>query len=407
MRFTGFLKQFLACLVVVAIAFAFWVRLDPNARDVLNENGLDVLAALAPEAADEASARGQGGGAGGPGRRGGFGNPLVTVAEVAEAAMDRQFTTIGTGLSLRSVTLRPNEAGQVESIAATSGATVEAGDLIVQLQDDAQGLAVERAQLAVDQAREKVERYARLSNRGTISNVETDDAESDLATAEVTLREAQFALSQRRIDAPIGGTVGIVEVDLGEMLTTSTDIVRIEDYSSLLVTFYVPERLAAVMAIGADFTASTEAVPGATFDGAITSIDNRLDEASRTLRVRGEIPNENNVLRPGMSFQIQFELEGSRYLAVPPLAVQWSNDGAYVWTLGEDGTVAKTAISVIQRNADLVLVESAELSAGAVVVEEGVASLREGGGVRIAETSAAGESTASIRSAGDNGREER
>ncbi|MCP1200429.1 efflux RND transporter periplasmic adaptor subunit [Notoacmeibacter sp. MSK16QG-6] len=408
MRFISFLKQFLACLIVAAIAFAFWVWLDPNARNVLNENGLGALAVLAPEAAEEASAMGQDGGSGrgGRGRRGGgFGNPLVTVAEVSEATMDRRFETIGTGLSLQSVTLRPNEAGQIKSIAVKSGDRVETGDLIVQLQDEAQVLAVERAQLSVDLAREKVERYARLSDRGTISSVETDQARSDLATAEVALREAQFALSQRRIEAPIGGTVGIVEVDPGEMLTTSTDIVRIEDYSSLLVTFYVPERLAAVISADSAFKAQTEAVPGATFEGEINSIDNRLEEASRTLRVRGEIPNTEGLLRPGMSFQIQFELEGNRQLAVPPLAIQWNNDGAYVWTLGEDETVAKTPISVIQRNTDLVLVEGENLSAGMVVIEEGVESVREGGGVQIANAGAKAGSTASIRSTGGKGRQ--
>lgn len=400
LRTITFIKQLLACLVVVAIAFAFWVRFDPNARSLLNENGLGALAFLSPEAADQASGAGRPGG--GP-PWGGFGDPLVTVAEVTEATVDRRFSTIGTGLSLNAVTLRPNEAGQVQSIAVTSGSTVKAGDLIVQLQDDAEKLAVERAQLAADQAREKVERYDRLSNRGTVSSVEADQARSDLATAEVSLREARFSLTQKRIEAPIAGVVGIVEVDRGERVTTSTNMARIEDYSSLLVTFYVPQRLAAAIAMGATFTAITEAVPGVTFDGTITSIDNRLEEASRTLRVRGTVPNDNDVLRPGMSFQIRFELEGTRRLAVPPLAVQWSNDGAYVWSLGQDGTVAKTPISVIQRNSDLVLVSGEGLSAGMQVVEEGVASLREGGGVRIAETGANAGSTASIPTTSGDG----
>ncbi|RLQ88391.1 efflux RND transporter periplasmic adaptor subunit [Notoacmeibacter ruber] len=383
----------MACLLVVVVASAIWLRLDPNAGSVLNDTGLSALTFLTPETEQEGAA---GGPRGGGRRMGGFGAaPLVTVAEVGEASMDKRFSTIGTGLSLRSVTLRPNEAGQVESIEVETGDKVQAGDLIIQLQDDAEVLAVERAQLAVDQAREKVERYGRLSNRGTISSVETDQARTDLATAEVELKEAKFHLSQRRVEAPIDGVAGIVEIDPGEMLTTSSDIVRIEDFSSLQVTFYVPERLAASMVVGKAFEAQTDAVPDRSFEGEIVGVDNRLEEASRTLRVRGKIPNEEGLLRPGMSFRIGFELKGNPRLSVPPLAVQWSTDGAYVWTLDDDRKVGRAPISIVQRNAEQVLVASDSLSVGTLVVQEGVESVREGGGVRIDEAGAGG-STASI-----------
>ena len=122
---------------------------------------------------------------------------------------------------------------------------------------------------------------------------------------------------------------------------------------------------------------------GETFTGKIQAVDNRIEQESRTLRVRARISNPEDVLRAGMSFQVNMRFEGDFYPSVDPLAIQWSADGSYIWKLKGD-TVERVPVHIVQRNPDKVLVKAA-LAEGDAVVTEGVQTLRPGGAVRTAE----------------------
>ena len=130
--------------------------------------------------------------------------------------------------------------------------------------------------------------------------------------------------------------------------------------------------------------------------GEISAVDNRVDEASRTLRVRARIANDDDTLRAGMSFEVSVAFEGERWPAVDPLAIQWDSTGAYVWQI-TDGKAQRVNVAIIQRNSDSVLVR-ADLVSGDEVVTEGVQSVRPGSAVRIlggaGQTGAGGEPTA-------------
>ena len=147
-----------------------------------------------------------------------------------------------------------------------------------------------------------------------------------------TLRDRELALERRAIMAPIAGIVGILPINAGNYVTTDSEVATIEDRSSIIVDFWVPERYVTVVKVGAPLTATPIANPGAVFEGTVSAVDNRLDEASRTLRVRADIANPDDRLRAGMSFQVSMRFPGDTYPAVNPLAVQWGSDGAFVWT---------------------------------------------------------------------------
>ncbi|MBN9250722.1 MAG: efflux transporter periplasmic adaptor subunit, partial [Mesorhizobium sp.] len=114
----------------------------------------------------------------------------------------------------------------------------------------------------------------------------------------------------------------------------------------------------------------------------VSAIDNRIDEKSRTLWVQATIANPSDSLRAGMAFQIAMQFAGDTYPAVSPLAVQWGTDGAFIWTV-EDGKAKRVPVRIVQRNTDSVLID-APIKPGAIVVTEGVQSIRDGGGVSVA-----------------------
>ena len=97
--------------------------------------------------------------------------------------------------------------------------------------------------------------------------------------------------------------------------------------------------------------------------------------------MRATVPNTTDLLRPGMSFQVQLLLPGQAYVSVPELALQWGREGSFVWAV-RDGNAVQVAARPVRRTAGRVLIDS-ELKAGEAVVVEGVQRLRAGRPVRV------------------------
>jgi RND family efflux transporter MFP subunit len=171
-------------------------------------------------------------------------------------------------------------------------------------------------------------------------------------------------------------------VTAGNYVTSQTEIATIDDRSRILVDFWVPERYADLIAVGAEIEAASIARPSEVFEGEVSAVDNRIDEQSRTLHIQALIANPDESLRAGMSFRVTMRFPGDVYMAVNPLAIQWGSDGAYVWSI-DNGIGRRVPVRVIQRNTDTVLID-AQIEPGAMVVTEGIHSVREGQPVRIA-----------------------
>ena len=193
--------------------------------------------------------------------------------------------------------------------------------------------------------------------------------------------------------APIDGVIGIVGVSVGDNVTNTTAIVSLDNRSQLLVDFWAPERFVAAVRPGMPVEAKSVSRPGQVFQGTVEAVDSRVDQASRTIRIRAKIDNPDDVLRAGMSFAVAMRFPGDSYAAVNPLAVQWDGEGSFVWQIVDNKSV-KTRVTIVQRNSDQILVE-APLKEGDVVAVEGLQRVREGGTVEIAgETRADAEEVA-------------
>lgn len=375
----------LALLAVVVAAFGF-ARLYPGSHGLLSGLGASpALIALAvggdPVASGAGQPRqGQGGGQGGPG-----GPPretLVETAEVSFATINDRMSAIGDGEAQRSVTIVPLADGVISEINVNSGDRVEAGAVLARLDSEKEIIARDRAALSVRSLEEKVQRTEKLASSRAASEVALSDARAELETARLALRDAELVLQRRSITAPFSGIVGIVNAEIGQYVTTQTQIATIDDRSSLLVDFWVPERFSGVIQAGQTVEALPIAMPGSAVEGEVAEIASRIEQSSRTLRVRARIGNPEDTLRPGMSFRVEMRFAGDRFPAVDPLAIQWSSEGAYVWKAA-DGKAQRVAVRIVQRNSDLVLVEG-PLQSGETVVTEGVQTLREGTALRVA-----------------------
>ncbi|MRG54496.1 efflux RND transporter periplasmic adaptor subunit [Phyllobacterium sp. SYP-B3895] len=364
-------KQLALALVILGAAGAGWLYVFPGASDFLKKAGIDrgaTTAATAPAGGQKQ-------------KRSGQPLPLVTVRAAADAKINDRLTAIGTGKAKSSVSVTPYAAGRLTEILVTSGSHVQNGDVIARLDSESESILADKARTALKDAETKLRRAQNLSTTNTVSAVQVSDAELVVENARLNLREAELALDRRAIRAPIGGTVGIFPINAGNYVVTTTQVASIDDRSELLVDFWVPERFAPAVTIGAEVSASSIARPGESFKGAVSAIDNRVDPTSRTLHVQAKITNPKDTLREGMAFQVSLGFPGETYPTVDPLAIQWGTDGAYVWRI-VDSKASRVPVRIVQRNTTNVLVD-ADIKPGDQIVAEGVQSVRQDGLVQI------------------------
>lgn len=347
--------------------------IEAQARQVAGALGMAGLLAKDPGA--RAGERRDGG-------FGGSGGTAVTAAPVRLEPLVDRIRAIGTGQAVESVTVATSIAGLVDAVHFTSNTLVEAGDPLVTLDRDAQEIALESARSQYAQARAANDRYQASGQRSSIfSTAQIEEVATALAVAEAALKQAQFEYDRRVIRAPFSGRVGLDDIALGQHLAAGAEIVRLDDISALEVEFLVPEAKAADVVIGTSVRAMSLSLPGRVFAGEIVATDSHIDPATRTLRVRAQIPNPEQALTPGATFSIEVPADGEPTPVVPALAVQWSREGAFVWRIREDG-VERVPVVIGKRDGDDVFVEAA-LDEGDLVAVEGAQKLNANSSVSV------------------------
>jgi RND family efflux transporter MFP subunit len=383
-------KQLLLSLAVLVAGLFVWLLISPSAGATLVRFGVpQQLVALmhAPElpaAAPAGAGAGRGNQSGsqgsgqGAGQAGGGRGTLVVAVPVVTGTVNDRLSAIGSGEAIQSVIVMPQSAGTIEEIRVAAGQAVKKGDVLARLDDEEQLIERDKAQVTLSSAVEKSNSYKNLQSMPRLDVLDAQIAEK---SARLALSTAEFNLRRRDIVAPIDGIAGIVSVNVGDNVTTQTSVVMLDDRSQILVDFWAPERFVTSLRPGMPVEATSVGRAGQMFSGTIESIDNRVDAASRTIRVRARIANERDLLRAGMSFSVAMRFPGEAYPAVDPLSVQWDAEGSYVWQV-VDNKAKKVRVNIVQRNPDTVLVD-AELRDKDLVVTEGLQRVREGQPVRI------------------------
>ncbi|QND47550.1 efflux RND transporter periplasmic adaptor subunit [Rhizobium lusitanum] len=369
-------KQLSLFFLLLAAGIVAVVAFVPGAAGLLRGAGVpeSVVGAVAPGEGDKGEKVASGG------ARRGVDTPLVVTEAVVSGVVNDRLSAIGTGDAIRSVVVMPQATGTIREILIKSGDHVKQGQVLARLDDDEQIIARGQAEVALKSAVEKSQLYHTI--KSSVSRMDVFDSEIAEQGARLALQSAELALKRRDIVAPIDGIVGIVPVVIGDNVTTTTSIVTLDDRSEVLVDYWVPERFANTVKVDQPVEATSVARPGRLFSGVVEAVDNRVDGASRTLRIRARIDNATDELRAGMSFNVGMRFAGETYPSVDPLSVQWDGEGSYVWRVVEAKS-SKVRVSVVQRNPDAVLVQ-ADLKDGDRIVTEGLQRVTEGGAVRFA-----------------------
>lgn len=321
--------------------------------------------------------------------RGGARAPTPVVAEsLVYRAIRTRLEAVGTARALHSVSLFPEAAGEVAAVHFQPGDRVEAGELLLELDSRDERLALELAELQYRDAQRLLDRYTSANSGAerTVPETTVDTARTAAETARIERDRARVSYERRFVRAPFDGYVGITDIDRGDRVETTTEITTIDDRSVLLVSFEVPETFVGRVGVGDPVSIETWSAERSRAEGVVVDLGSRVDPLSRAFTARAEVPNNEDRLRPGMSFRVRLDLTGEQYPAVAEVALQWGADGAYIWVVA-DGRARRVDVRLVQRQEDRVLIEG-ELPAETQVVAEGMQSMREGLAVRALDAAA-------------------
>nr|WP_319382823.1 efflux RND transporter periplasmic adaptor subunit [uncultured Roseibium sp.] len=309
---------------------------------------------------------------------------VVTTADVAFTPPRSRIQSIGTGKAIRLIHVTADVAGTVEKIHVQPNTDVSAGDPIVTLERKTQEIMLDSAKAELEQQSASFNRYQTLLSQSSnaVSQAQVDEARASLAVAEAKVAEAQYEYDRRVIRAPFSGLINLNDLTVGSYLSQGAEIVTLVDASSLLVEFTVPETAISQISTGVPVRLTTPALVGRVFNGEITAFDSSIDEEFRTVRVRAQVKNPENVLLPGMTFSVSLASADTPMPMVPAVSILWSPNGAYVWKLAAGNAPERIDVVLRHRLGDSVWLE-ADLAEGDVVVKDGAFKVSQGVSVAV------------------------
>ena len=334
--------------------------------------------------------------------------PVLT-ARVTRADVPVTLDAVGTVQSLNSVVVRAQVEGRLNEILFRDGQDVKKGDVLARI--DSRSLqaqydqvlakkAQDAAQLA--NARLDLERYERLAQSNFGSRQQADTQRATVAQLEALQQvnqalvdSAKVMLDYATIIAPIDGRTGLRNVDAGNVIRASdpNGLVTITQMNPIGVLFSLPQQnLRAVNAAKARGPIVTQALDSDNRTpiekGEVEVIDNLVDAATGTIRIRAIFPNDAQKIWPGQFVNVRLELDVERnVLTVPSAAVQRGPNGPYLFAVGEDLKVSMKPVAIARQNERLAVISSG-VDENTRVVTSGFMLLNEGSLVKPADADA-------------------
>jgi len=312
--------------------------------------------------------------------------PVVTTITAQTQEWRNQIETVGSLRAWRGADLSTEVSGLVRSVRIRSGQNVAAGDVLVELNADAERAQLQALQATAELAKSTLARDRSQFAASAVSQATIDADEADLKSKLAQVEQQRALVEKKLIRAPFAGRTGIITVNPGQYLNTGDKIVTLQSTDSIYADFNVPQRELARVALGAEADVSVDAWPGRVFSGKVNAISSAVDTGTRNILVELTLPNPKHELVPGMFAKVAL-LVGTRerHITLPQSAITFNPYGATVF-LAEAGkndkgeatlTARQVFVTTGQTRGDQITVLKG-LKEGDVVVSSGQLKLKNG-----------------------------
>jgi membrane fusion protein (multidrug efflux system) len=257
----------------------------------------------------------------------------VTVMTINQQNLPLTVTALGNLIAPQATMLKAQQAGVVQDILFKNGQNVTAGQILVQLNAQAQQADYDQAEAALFNAKSQYDRYMSLNREDpeVLSKMQIDTVYASYQEAAATLAGMKKNLEDMKVVAPFSGTLGSTTLSVGSYLNAGDSIVAIVDRNHLEVVYQVPETNYALVKIGQDVDLTVDSYPGKQFAAKVNYIAPLISATSHSFTVRAAVLNPQG-LSPGMLMHVTQVLQASRpVLAVPTMSLiaELSGFGVY------------------------------------------------------------------------------
>lgn len=313
---------------------------------------------------------------------GGRQTPLVKAEAATVVEFADRIEAVGTARANEQVTLSAPVTERIVRLNFDDGAFVQRGQVVAVLRQAEQSAQLTEANARAREAQQQLSRVAELKNRGFATRSNYDTQVAAAAAARAQAQQVQAQIGDRVIRAPFSGWVSLRNISVGAIASQGTEIATVSDLSTIKLDFTVPETMLAAIREGLPIQARSAAYPDRPFNGTIRTIDPVIDPNTRAVTVRAHLPNPDRALRPGMMMSVGIQSSTRTAMSVPELAVLGEGDNQYVFVVGGDNHVHKTAVRTGAHQGGRVEIVSG-LRPGQRVVTEGIIKVTDGMEVRL------------------------
>ncbi|MCB1514009.1 MAG: efflux RND transporter periplasmic adaptor subunit [Hyphomicrobiaceae bacterium] len=311
--------------------------------------------------------------------------PVVVIEAKPYPFRDR-VEALGTLRANEGVAITAVVADKISSIKFEDGDRVEPGQVLVEMTTAEEAALLEEARSTLEEAKAQYERSKSLTNRQLTPETVYDQRRRDYQTAQARVSAMEARLSDRILKAPFAGRMGLRTVSAGSLVNPGDVIARLEDDSVMKLDFSVPSTFIAELRPGLEIVATARGFDNDVFRGKVASIDNRIDEITRTIRVRAVLPNPDRRLVPGLLMSIDLFKSPRQSVAVREEALVPIGPDTYVFVVDKEKLVAQRRRIETGTRLPGVVEVTAGLAAGETVVSDGTLKLRDGSQVTIKRT---------------------
>lgn len=270
----------------------------------------------------------------------------VHTTKVTPADLPRTISAVGSLESPEMTTVASEIAGTIVQLSAKEGEHVEAGHVVLRLDDKEARATVKVTDARLRNARDRLRRVEQLYENGVASQQQLDDARSNFDAAEGAHRAARTRLAKHVLRAPYAGTLGLRQVDFGDYVDSGDPIVEISDTADLELRFAMPQRYIADLARDQQVLGIVGRC-GPRFEGRVIAIDPRVDPDTRMVGVRAAIPNAAGELHPGMAVRLRVVVgryEGA--LVVPQEAIVRQGTKHLLYVVDEENKAQPREVAI-------------------------------------------------------------
>ena len=316
-------------------------------------------------------------------------NPPQTISTMTAATQpwQDQLEAVGSTRAEKGADLSAQVPGIVKAIHFQSGARVEQGTLLVELDasDDIAKLDALKATTRLAQL--NYDRDNRLLKTDAVSQQQVDTDLANLQNNQAQVTQQQALVDFKSLKAPFAGRLGIRLVDLGQYIAAGTPMVTLQHLDPIYVDFFLPQQALAKIKVGQQVTAKIDTWPDTSFSGEIAAINPVVSATTRNVQVRATLKNPDEKLLPGMFATIDIEIGAPKdYVTLPKTAIAYNSFGniAYVVELKNEGkgTAHQTFVKTGQTRGDQVAVLDG-IKPGDIVVTAGQTKLNDGSPVIV------------------------